>query len=92
MALRLLAVTPITAAPRRTAGGPAATGTPLLPPSPALLQGGLKTETVLIRGSEGERGGLPLRCDTPHYVATALPEDPLLYLGYRARALRKDAD
>lgn len=73
-------------------GGPPATGTPLLPPPPALLQGGLKTETVLIRGFEGEQAGLLLQYDTPHYVATALPEDPLLYLGYRARALRKDAN
>lgn len=63
---------------------------PRLPP--ALLQGGLKIETVLIRGSEGERGWLLLGYDTPHYVATALPEDPLLYPGYRARALRKDAN
>lgn len=87
-ALQLLAATPIRPAPRRASGGP-----PLQEPrSPQLSSGGLKIETVLIRGSEGERGWLLLGYDTPHYVATALPEAPLLSLGYRARALRKDAN
>lgn len=93
IALRFLAASPIRAAP--SAGGRRSPRCRNPAPRlllPALLQGGLKIETVLIRGSEGERGWLLLGYDTPHYVATALPEDPLLHLGYRARALRKDAN
>lgn len=86
---RLLAATPIRAAPSAGVAQSPRCRNPAPPSSP---QGGLKIETVLIRGSEGERGWLLLGYDTPHYVATALPEAPLLSLGYRARALRKDAN
>ena len=71
--------------------GPTAGGSQFPLPT-ALLQGGLKIETVLIRGCERERGRPLLGYDTPHYVAAALPEDPLLSLGYRAGVLRKDAN